>query len=357
MSGGIADAAKGVHMNDEEKKPEEQQPLQEKKMTIYEYEEKYVRHQNVRGAKLFLHIFAALIGILIAWCLFSITKDIWDMNNYAGYAAAAVSVLLYIFLFIVPLVKIFKSDYFITNVNSKSAADAKRHNKHVRRNIAEKMVDFNNSVEGVGWYDDKLVGDLELALKHGDDELIKSTLTQLYSGKVKKSAKDIIFKCSIKSAMYSAISQTSRTDAMLVAVVNLQMIKDIVFLYGFRPSDTRLVKIFLRVIQNSLIAYGFGSIKIGNSIVATMGNAAKGIPILGTAISALVDSSVQGLTNGTLTAVIGFQTIRYLNKEYKLQDILDGIEVAESEEELKETCKDIEGELRRMPPKKQPSAI
>ena len=82
-----------------------------------------------------------------------------------------------------------------------------------------------------------------------------------------------------------------------------------------------------------------------------MGDAAKGIPFLGAAISALVDSSVQGLTNGTLTAVIGFQTIRYLNKEYRLQNILDGVDVTGGEEELEETCREIESELRRKPRK------
>jgi uncharacterized membrane protein YcjF (UPF0283 family) len=284
--------------------------------------------------------------------------QVWNINVYAGYAAAGISVLLFIFLFIVPVVKIFKSDYFITNVNSKTAAQAKRHNKELRHKIAEKMVDFNSKVEGVGWYDGRIVDQMEVALKHNDDEGIKTCLTALYQGKVKKSARDIIFKCSLKSAAYSAISQTSRTDAALVAVINLQMVKDLVFLYGFRPSDARLVKIFAKVVQNSLISYGLGGLKIGNSIVKTMGDAAKGIPILGTAISAVVDSSVQGLTNGTLTAVMGFQTIRYLNKEYKLQDILDGVSVAETEEELQETCKDIETELRKTPNKRpQPQAV
>ena len=134
---------------------------------------------------------------------------------------------------------------------------------------------------------------------------------------------------------------------MLVAVVNLQMIKDIVFLYGFRPSDTRLVKIFGAVLRNALVSYGLGSLKIGNGIARTMGDAARGIPILGTAISVLVDSSVQGLTNGTLTAVIGFQTIKYLNTEYKLQNILDGVEIAETEEELTEACNELEKELKK----------
>ena len=77
-----------------------------------------------------------------------------------------------------------------------------------------------------------------------------------------------------------------------------------------------------------------------------MGNAVKGIPLLGAAISTVVDSSVQGLTNGVLTAVIGYQTIKYLNMEYRLQEILDGIEIVESEEEFKETCENIERELK-----------
>ena len=56
---------------------------------------------------------------------------------------------------------------------------------------------------------------------------------------------------------------------------------------------------------------------------------------------------MQGLTNGTLTTVIGYQTIKYLNTEYKLHVILDGIEVAETQEEFAEACQDLEKELKR----------
>lgn len=318
-----------------------------KKMTIYEYEEKYVKRENTKGASFALRMIAVLIGLFFVWCLFSISKSIWDINKYAGYAAAGVSALLFIIFYIVPVVKIFNTDYFVTNVNYKTAGAAKRKNRQVRRQIAEKIVDVCTNVAGVGWYDSKTVEQLEAGLKAHDDGVIKEQLTNLYKGSVKKSAKDIIFKCSLKSAAYSALSQSSKTDAMLVAVVNLQMIKDIVFLYGFRPSDARLVKIFGAVLRNAFVSYGLGSLKIGNGIARTMGDAARGIPILGAAISVLVDSSVQGLTNGTLTAVIGFQTIRYLNTEYKLQNILDGVEVAETEEELTEACTELEKELKR----------
>lgn len=321
----------------------------DEKMTIYEYEERYVKRRNERGARVLIWVIAGVIGVFLAWCLLSITLQLWNINVYAGYAAAAVSVILYALLFIVPLVKIFRLNYFKTNVNAAHAAAAKRHNRRVRRDIAAKMVDFGTKVESAGWYDDAVLAELAANLAQNDDEGIKRSLTALYSGRVKKTARDYIFRYALKSAAYSAISQSSRTDAALVAVVNLQLIKDIVFLYGFRPSDTQLLKIFAAVVRNSLVSYGLGSLKLGNGIVKTMGDAAKGIPFLGSAISALVDGSVQGLTNGTLTAVIGFQTIRYLNKEYKLQNILDGVEVSESEEELKETCEEIETELKKRP--------
>ena len=326
---------------------EKQKPTPpEKGISIYEYEEKYVRRQNSRGAKMLIFVLAGVAAVIIIWCLLSITMQLYALNEYAGYVAAGISAVVFIAVYVVPLVKICRSDYFLTNVNSAHAGRAKAHNRRVRRSIALKIVDFNSSVDGAGWYDDKLAGDLSVALKSRDDELLKAALTALYKGKIKRTAHDIIFKNALKSAAYSALSQSSRIDAALVVVVNLQLVKDIVFLYGFRPSDAKLVKIFVTVLQNALIAYGLGSVKIGNGIVKTMGDAAKGIPILGTAIAALVDSSIQGLTNGTMTAVIGFQTIKYLNREYNLQNILDGVEISQTEEELQQTCADIERELK-----------
>ncbi len=329
-------------------KPAEQENKQDGgKMTIYEYEQKYVKRQNVRGAKFLLRFVAAVIGIFLFACLLFLSLRLYDINKYLGYGAGAVCLLLYIFCFIVPLIKIMRTEYFVTNVNANTARKAQKHNRKLRHKLADKIIDLTGKVEGVGWYDSAVVGKLAIAVKTGDEEGLKQRLAELYSGSVKKSAKQLILKSSLKSATYSALSQTAKVDAALVIFVNMQLIKDIVFLYGFRPSDPKLVKIFGRVLQNSLIAYGLGGLKIGNSVVQTMGNAVKGIPILGTAISALVDSSVQGLTNGTLTAVIGYQTIKYLNDEYRLQSILDGVEVAETEEEFKETCTEIERELRQ----------
>lgn len=330
-------------------KPIEQTP---NKMTIYEYQQKYTHRSNVKGARLFIGIFAAAIGVLLFFCLFSVTMRVFELelpsniNIYAGIATAVVSVILYIFLYIVPLVKITKLNYFVTNVNAMTAREAKKHNKKVRHDLTNQIIDVTAKVEGVGWYDAEIVGRLAIAQKTGDENSLKECLNALYGGCIKKNAKDMIFKTSVKTAMYSAVSQSNNLDATLVTFLNVQLVKDLLFLYGFRPSDAKLAKIFGSVLRNSLIAYGLGGAKIGNTIVQSMGNAVKGIPLLGAAISTVVDSSVQGLTNGILTEVIGRQTIKYLSEEYHLQDILDGIELEETQEEFNETCKELEHELK-----------
>lgn len=333
--------------NAEEDKKGKVKYIDPSKMTIYEYEQKYVKRENVRGAKLFLWLGAGVVGVGLFFLLLSVVLRVYEMNEYVGYGIGGACLLLYIIVFVVPLVKIMKTGAFVTNVNAYNASKAKRHNKKLRHDIAKKIIDLTAKVDGVGWYDSETVGKLAISLNAGDEDGIKMHLTGLYTGSVKKAAKQLIFKSSLKSAMYSAVSQTSTVDAALVVFVNMQLVKDLVFLYGFRPSDAKLAKIFAHVIQNALIAYGVGGLKIGNGVVKTMGEAVKGIPLLGSAIAALVDSSVQGLTNGTLTTVIGFQTIKYMNDEYKLQNILDGIEIAETPEELKEACEQLEREIKK----------
>ena len=317
-------------------------------MTIYEYEQKYSKRENIRGAKLFLTFTVAIIGVFLFVVLAMFAMKMYEFNEYVGYGVGGACVVAYIFVFIVPVCKLLRSGYFITNVNAYTASKAKRHNRKLRREISKKIIDLTSKVDGVGWYDSETVGKLAIALQAKDEEGVKQNLSALYAGSVKKSAKELILKASLKSAMYSAVSQSSNLDTAMVAIVNLQLIKDLVYLYGFRPSDAKLAKIFAAVIRNSLIAYGVSAAgsQVGNTVAKTV-SAMKGIPFLGSIIGMVVDSSVQGLTNGTLTTVIGYQTIKYLNLEYKLQIILDGIEVAEMQEEFVEACEDLERKLKK----------
>ena len=62
------------------------------------------------------------------------------------------------------------------------------------------------------------------------------------------------------------------------------------------------------------------------------GAALEGIPFLGNAVGTIIDSVAQGIINSSLTVLIGFQTKRYLKKEYHLQDILDDIVLDDAKE-------------------------
>jgi len=323
-------------------------PEQKKQMSIYDYEEKYVKRQNTKGIKFLLSFGAVALSVIVFTCLFLLGEKVYNINEYAGYVAFGILLIFYIVFFIAPMVKVFQSDYFMTNVNTENAKKAKKHNRETRKAIAEKMIDFTAKVEGAGWYNSEEIGKLAIAVTQNNDKDIKSILDGLYTGSVKKTAKEIIANASLRAGTLSAISQSGTADAAIIAFINIQMMKDLVFLYGFRPSDAKLLKIYVNVLENTLIAYGLNSVSIGKSVAKIT----KAIPILGEAISVLVDSSVQGLTNGVLTTVMGYQAIRFLINEYHLQNVLDETDLCESTEEMEQSVTDLENELKSANKKK-----
>lgn len=303
------------------------------KLTIYEYEERYSQKENDERSKKIINLVFFALGVIILVALFSLFKDVYDINVYAGYVVGVACLIAYVVLFIIPVIKIKNSQKFKVNVNAYTAKKAKKHNEKVRFNLSEKIIDVYSSTD-CSWYDSQNVKTLIDAKNSGDSQKIKLALNEIYSKDVKKAGNEIIGKCALKSGTYSAVSQKDYTDALLVTAINLQMIKDLVYLYGFRPSDAKLMKIFTKVISNSLVAYGLGSVKVGAPLVKNVGGIFKSIPLLGSAISTVIDGSVQGLSNAVLTAVIGKQTVAYLKKEYNLQNVLDGVEIGTTEEEF-----------------------
>lgn len=310
---------------------------QTEKMTLEEYKEKYTKPENTRQIKLFLFIFAASIGVIIFTCLLIVVLKMFDINKYAGYVSIGVAVLAFIFLYIVPMVKFGKTKAFKTNVNSRTAREAIRYNRMVREEIADKMIDYTAKVEGANWYNDELVGKLAIARQSHHDKELKSILTEIYESSVNKTADRIIREHAMKVGLVTAISQSDKIDAMFIAVYELNLIKDIVYLYGFRPSDAKLVKIYRNVIINSLMAYGVsaGSTGAVSALFKGLKVGINDIPVLGAIISTAIGSTAQGIVNGVMTGVIGVQTKRYLIKEYRLQDILDEVVLDNPEEDNK----------------------
>lgn len=319
-----------------------------KKMTLEEYEKKYSKPENIKAAKTFLFLFAAGIGVIIFASLFFIVMKLFEIHEYAGYAGILVAVIVYIFIYIVPVVKIGKTKSFITNVDSRNAKNAQKYNRELRSEIASKMIDFKANTEGVSWYSDELIGRLAIAKQTNNDKEIKHVLTEIYDKDVRKASNKMIRDHAFKVGVTTALSQSEKVDTLFVAAYNLSLIKDIIFLYGYRPSDSKLARIYQTVITEALISYGIGNATGSMATTAVTkfgGKVVDKIPLLGSAIETIIDSAAQGIINSSLTVLIGFQTKKYLKNEYKLQDILDEIDLSdetdlETEKEMVDSLKE-----------------
>lgn len=98
------------------------------KISIYEYEDKYASKADQKKAKGFFTLIVLAIGVLVFACAFSLFKDVYDVNKYAGYAVGAALIVLIILFFIIPVVKIGTKDKFSVDVTAYNARRAKKHN-------------------------------------------------------------------------------------------------------------------------------------------------------------------------------------------------------------------------------------
>ena len=308
---------------------------EEKKITFEEYKQRYTKPENRKLIKAGMFILAGGIGVIIFTCLFLICLRVYEINDIAGYVTIGVSVLLFILLYIVPLVKITRTKYFITNVNDRTARNAQKHNKQLREEIADKMIDYNAKVEGATWYNEKLVGELAIARVAKKDKEVKTLLSQIYEGDVKKQSRKLIRDHAMKIGLVTMFSQSQFVDTAFVAAYELGLIKDLVYLYGFRPSDAKLMKIYLTVLTNALTAYGISatSSNFVGGIANSISNAVSKVSALSSVISVVVSSTIQGVVNASLSVIIGLQTRKYLLHEYHLQDVLDEVEFEDVNEQ------------------------
>lgn len=335
---------------------------EEKKLTLEEYQKKYSRPVNEKAAKTFLFVFAAAIAIIIFFCLFSLVVKIYEVcekNIISIYISVPIALMIFVVVYVIPVYKIHQAKPFMTNVDSSNVKQAKKYNKQLRENIADKMIDLKAKTEGVTWYSEQMVGKLAIARQTHDDIALRKALTETYDTDVKTAANKMIRDHALKVGITTALSQNEKIDTLFVVAYDLNLIKDLIYLYGFRPSDTQLMKIYSSVIGDALIAYGLGNATgtIATGVVKKMGKAVDNVPLLGSVISTVIDSVAQGVINSTLTVIIGFQTKKYLVKEYHLQDILEDVVISIEEEEqmAEEMAKELKDDITKASKGKKPA--
>lgn len=302
----------------------------ENKMSLDDYINKYSVPKRTKEVKSLLFLIIAGIGIVIGVMLFFFVERLFQMHEVAGYIGLAISVLIFIFVYIVPVVKVTTTKHFITEVDKTNARAAQRYNKQMREEIADKMIDLNVSTKRNDWYTNEKIAPIAIARARKDDKALSVALTDIYNTDVKAAANKLITDSAIQVGVSTSISQSEKIDTLIVTASELNLVKKLVYLYGYRPNDAQMLKIYKSVLTNAILAYGMQSAaaSVAGGVAKLIGSAAEAIPI----ISTVVGSVSSGVINSTLTVAVGFQTIRYLKREYKLQDILSEIVIDESEE-------------------------
>lgn len=304
---------------------------EDEKLTLEEYENKYNKRMNLKRARLLLVILLGLVAVLLIYFLLQLVLKLFEINDIAGYIGIGVAVLVFVLIYVVPLIMIFNKKSFITNVNKYNVKSAKRYNRKLRKELAQKIVEFASETDNIGWYNETRVEALRLALNTNNDETIKTALNDIYNNDVGKVSNKLIAETAVKVGVFTAVSQSEKLDTAIVSLFELNLIKQLVFLYGFRPNEEELLKIYAAVLRNSFISYGLGTLKFEN--ISVLGKATESIPILGSVIATIIGSASQGLVNGVLTVVIGFQIKNTLKKDYHLQDILENVDFDEDSQE------------------------
>lgn len=311
----------------------------EEKMTLEEYQKKYSKPYNVKVIKTWLFVAYAVIALIIIFCLCSLVLQIYetfDKNVISLYVSIPIAVLVFVGIYVIPLIRIQRLKPFKTqNVSNTNLKEVKKYNKELREKIADQIIDIQSKVGNSDWYNEQAVGKLAIARHTHDDAALRNELTNLYNNDIKKASHKIIRDKSLQVGLYTALSPSDKLDTAIVLANNTKLIKDIFYLYGFRPNDRELMKVYYQIVTNALLSYGLSKANLGGKIL-------EGVPFVGP----ILDALIQGLTNGGFTAFLGFQAQKYLMKEYRLQDILEDV-VVEDENEVNVIISDIKADITK----------
>ena len=292
-----------------------------------------LKQKNEKRYFFLLLAVVSVLVLLVAGALADIVGVCFQINQWLGYGAAAVTALLIILLIIRPTVKIFRAKYFITDVTADKFDETRKRNYRALKSVASALVAYNDDPKNAKfrYISPENTSALSRALRKGEKAEIKSALKTVYAGDVAKCANGLIWRSAGKAFLTTSISQNDRIDGLSVLLVNLSLVKQIVGVYGYRPSFAKMFRIYTTVLSGALIAYGMQNVNWFNVFGKFFSGVAKKIPFVDT----LVDSAVQGTVSAFLTLLVGYKTKKYLCSDYKKQEKIDmaGQDLKDSEDD------------------------
>jgi len=259
--------------------------------------------------------YAIAIGFIILFILILLSSvlDVGDrlrrIHPYVEYGFYGLAAMLVYLLIIRPVNIIVFSPTFSV---STTLDESDRKNYSLYKRVAKRLLSFEDlpEEEQVRLKDalNSNAEDLRLSLNHTFNKHIKKKMNKI----IKKNAKTVMIS--------TAISQNGKLDFYTVIVVNLNMIKELVVMCGFRPSYKNLAKLTVNVFSTALIAEGLENMDISQVLPQSTMNTLGEIPL----VKPLLSSVTQGISNALLTLRIGIVTRKYLfsdAKEISKEDI------------------------------------
>ena len=352
-------------------------------IAFIEYQENINHSKQAKRNRLLLIALSSAIYLLGLGLFATIVQTLYQINNTLGIVVGLILLILYTICYIVILVEIFsKQSFDIEYKKRNNQKFSERKNNIVRfeiaknikeqsivldylqkanekeylnKNEAEKVDAFLDIIEISNKYNNKI------PTYHNEDSIKLAKAIDLSfrkDGIIYKKAKTMIIKRAISTGCLTALSQNNMVDMSIVAIKNIQLIKDIIWLYGFRPTDYEMNKIMFKIIRNISISIGLNNMPKNANLLSKIFHKDSSnflIQLFGQ----VLDMGAQFLGNGTMTYLVGRYTIKTLLKQYHIQEILrqenlndyeielSSLAISQLNDEIKKEVKKIKNEGKK----------
>ncbi|MDP8221112.1 MAG: DUF697 domain-containing protein [Candidatus Stygibacter frigidus] len=140
---------------------------------------------------------------------------------------------------------------------------------------------------------------------------IERVIDKVANSRIKKYANEVF--------IFTAISQNSGLDAILLLKIQIQMIWEIAHLYNQKPHWKEMLEIYLNVFASGLMAIGISDIPVDELVKKISAKSFEqsifakipGVDIASSITSFLADSLFEGMLNGLLTLRVGYIALDY----------------------------------------------
>lgn len=224
-----------------------------------------------------------------------------EIGERLGNVHIAIEILFYVLIAVVvivgiiyPLVGVFFAPIFsLEKLHNADGTARQKWCKRLVKNLLENVDLTPEEQEEVKGF---------LALEDSTDD----KLIEFFDRKITPELNSEIYDIAKKIFIITAVSQNSVYDMLGMASANFSLIKRIVEICGFRPSNAQVLRIYTRVLSMTLLAGSLEDMDIEELIPMVTEGA------LGKALGIVAASAAQGAVNALTTLRIAAITKNYL---------------------------------------------